>query len=133
MLRTRENPTKPLMSKRLDRVNELMRREISAVIQREFEWNGSLVTISAVDVTQDLKEAKVFVSILGGSKKDVLEKLNHKHGYIQGRVSRRVVLKNTPVLTFRIDNSAERGVEVVNLLDEVAKLPTAPPESELEE
>lgn len=55
------------MAKRLDRVNELLRREISAVIQRDFEWNGALVTVSEVDVTQDLKEAKVFVSILGGS------------------------------------------------------------------
>jgi len=115
------------MSKRLDRVNELMRREISAVIQREFEWKGSLVTIS---VTQDLKEAKVFVSVLGGSSDAVLEKLNQKHGLIQTRVSKRVVLKNTPVLMFRVDNSAARGVDVVNLLDEVAELPTAPPEEE---
>jgi len=121
------------MSKRLDRVNELLRREISAVIQREFEWQGSLVTVSAVDVTQDLKEAKVFVSVLGGSQSGVIEKLNHKHGYIQGRVSKRVVLKNTPVLTFRLDTSAERGVSVVNLLDEVAQLPTAPPEENEEE
>ncbi len=118
------------MSKRLDRVNELMRREISGVIQREFEWKGALVTISEVIVTQDLKEAKVFVSILGGSSKEILEKLNNKHGYIQGRVAKRVVLKNTPVLMFRIDNSAQRGVDVVNLLDEVAQLPTAPPEED---
>jgi len=118
------------MSKRLDRVNELMRREISAVIQREFEWKGSLVTISEVRVTQDLKEAKVFVSVLGGSSDAVLEKLNQKHGLIQTRVSKRVVLKNTPVLMFRVDNSAARGVDVVNLLDEVAELPTAPPEEE---
>jgi len=66
------------MSKRLDRVNELLRREISAVIQREFEWQGSLVTVSAVDVTQDLKEAKVFVSVLGGSQSG-LEKHSRAH------------------------------------------------------
>jgi ribosome-binding factor A len=55
----------------------------------------------------------------------VLEKLNHDHGSIQKKVSKRVVLKSTPVLSFRHDGSAERGVEIVNLLDEVAKLPLA--------
>ncbi len=118
------------MSKRLNRVNELMRREISAVVQRDFEWSGSLVTISEVVVTQDLKEAKVFVSVLGGSSEHVLGKLNQKHGLIQKEVSKRVVLKNTPVLRFRVDRSAARGVDVVNLLDQVAELPTAPPKEE---
>jgi len=120
------------MAKRLDRVNELLRREISLVIQRDFEWNGALVTISEVDVTQDLKEAKVFVSILGGSSLGVMETLFRKRGFIQSKVSKRVVLRNTPVLSFRVDASASRGVDMVNLLDEVAKLPTAPPEEEEE-
>lgn len=120
------------MAKRLDRVNELLKREISAVIQRDFEWNNALVTISDVDVTQDLKEAKVFVSILGGSTPGILEQLNRKRGFIQSKVSKRVVLRNTPVLNFRVDASASRGVDVVNLLDEVAQLPTAPPEDEEE-
>ena len=118
------------MAKRLDRVNELLRREISAVLQRDFEWNHSLVTVSEVDVTQDLKEAKVFISILGGSAPGVMEQLERKRGFIQSKVSKRVVLRNTPVLMFRQDTSAVRGVDVVNLLDEVAQLPTAPPEDE---
>jgi ribosome-binding factor A len=115
------------MAKRLDRVNELLRREISAVIARDFEWHGVLVTISDVDVTQDLKEAKVFVSVLGGSASGILEQLEKKRGFIQSKVSKRVVLRNTPVLSFRADSSASRGVDVVNLLDQVAQLPTAPP------
>jgi len=45
------------MSQRLDRINELMKREISTVILKEFEFPGSLVTISDVQVTQDLREA----------------------------------------------------------------------------
>jgi ribosome-binding factor A len=120
------------MAKRLDRVNELLRREISAVVQRDFEWSNALVTVSEVDVTQDLKEAKVFVSILGGSAPGILDQLERKRGFIQSKVSKRVVLRNTPVLMFRQDKSAIRGVDVVNLLDEVAELPTAPPEDEEE-
>ena len=121
------------MSRRMVRVNELLRREISQVVQRDFEWHGSLVTIGAVEVTPDLKEAKVHVGVIGGSEKSVLERLNKEHGSIQGRVMQRVVLRNTPVMRFVADHSAERGVEIVNLLDEVAKLPTAPPEDEGEE
>jgi ribosome-binding factor A len=118
------------MAKRQDRVNELLRREISGVLQRDFEWKNALVTVSDVDVTQDLKEAKVFVSILGGSAPGILDQLERKRGFIQGKVSKRVVLRNTPVLMFRQDKSAVRGVEVVNLLDKVSQLPTAPLEDE---
>ena len=45
------------MSRRTDRVNELLKREISGVLQRDFEWDGSLVTVNAVEVSQDLKDA----------------------------------------------------------------------------
>jgi ribosome-binding factor A len=114
------------MSRRLDRVNELLRREIGAVVQKDYEWNGKLVTISDVEVTQDLKEGKVWTSVLGGDAGPVIEKLNKDHGSIQSKVMKRVVLKSTPVLRFYHDSSAIRGVDIVNLLEEVDKLPKAP-------
>ena len=100
------------------------------MVQRDYEWHGKLVTVSEVEVTQDLKEAKVWIGVLGGEYGTVLDRLNHDHGAIQKKVMRRVVLKSTPVLTFRVDASAARGVEVVNLLEEVDKLPKAPPAEE---
>ncbi len=112
----------------MTRVNELLKREISSVIQRDYEWHGALVTVSSVEVTQDLKEAKVWIGVLAGRIEPVLERLNHEHGAIQSKVMKRVVLKSTPVLNFRHDGSAERGVEIVNLLEEVDKLPKAPEE-----
>lgn len=116
------------MSQRLDRINELMKREISSVIMKEFEFPNCIVTVSGVSVTQDLREAKVFISVLGGNTENVLQKLRKKRGMIQGQTAKRVIIRTTPVLDFRVDDSAVRGVNVVNLLDEVAKLPTAPPE-----
>jgi ribosome-binding factor A len=113
------------MSQRLQRVDELLKREISTVVQRDFEWSGHLVSVNGVEVTKDLKEAKVWVGVLGGESEPVLARLNRKHGFIQSKVMQRVKLRNTPVLSFRLDDSAERGVEIVNLLDEVDKLPTA--------
>lgn len=118
------------MSQRLNRVNELLKREISSVIQREFDFKDSLVTITGVETTQDLKEAKVFVSVLGPGLGTVMTKLKDKRGLIQSRVTKRVVLKNTPVLDFRFDDGAERGIDIVNLLDEVDEIPKAPEEEE---
>lgn len=116
------------MSQRLDKINELMKREISTIIMKEFDFINCLVTVSGVQITQDLMEAKVFISVLGGNTQNVLSKLRQKRGMIQSRCSKRVVLRTTPILDFRVDDSADRGVNVINLLDEVAKLPTAPPE-----
>ncbi len=118
------------MSRRLDRVNELLRREIGNVIQKDYEWHGKLVTVAEVEVTQDLKEGKVWTSVLGGDAGPVIDKLNRDHGAIQSKVMKRVVLKSTPVLRFHHDASAVRGVEIVNLLEEVDKLPKAPEEPE---
>ncbi len=118
------------MSRRIDRVNELLRREISTVIQHDYEWNGKMVTVSAVEVTDDLKEGRVWIGVIGGSAEPIIEKLNKAHGSIQKAVMKRVVLKSTPVLRFKHDNSAIRGVEIVNLLEEVDKLPKAPLEDE---
>ena len=118
------------MSLRLTRVNELLKREIGTVIQRDYEWDGALVSVNAVEVTQDLKEAKVWIGVLAGNVAKVMEKLSHQRGTIQNKVMKRVVLKSTPVLSFRHDGSAVRGVEIVNLLEEVDKLPKAPDEDE---
>lgn len=120
------------MSRRLEKVNELMRREISTFIQREFDFSGTIVTIVDVEITEDLKEGKVWVGIIGKMRaSQVLEKLNARRGLIQSEVSKRVVLRNTPRLTFKLDDSAQRGVDIVNLLDEIEKtIPKAPPAPE---
>lgn len=123
------------MSRRLEKINELMRREISTFIQREFSFPDTLVTVVDVDITEDLKEGKVWVGVLGKmAPSRVLEKLNTKHGLIQSEVARRVVLRSTPKLQFRLDDSAQRGVDMVNLLDEIEKnVKKAPPAPEDEE
>lgn len=118
------------MSQRLNRINELLKREISSVTQKEFEFPNMLVTISDVEVTEDLREAKVFVSVLGGDSEAVLEKLSKSKSMFQSVINKRTNLRCTPVLSFREDNSASRGVDIVNLLDEVDRLPKAPEEDE---
>jgi ribosome-binding factor A len=118
-----------MASRRLDKVNELMRREIGTFVQKEFDWNGTIVSILDVEITEDLKEGRVWVGVVGRMAPDqVLEKLTRNRAMIQKAVSKRVVLRNTPKLTFKHDNSAQRGVDMVNLLDDIEQnLPKAPP------
>jgi ribosome-binding factor A len=113
------------MSQRQDRVNELLRREISTVLRHDYEWPGMLVTVNEVEITQDFREARVWMSVLGGHANPIVDRLNRDHGRIQSRVMKRVVLKTTPILCFRLDDSAKRGVELVNILEAVDKLPKA--------
>ncbi len=114
---------------RLDKVNELLKREIGLFVQREFEWPGTIVSILDVEVTEDLREARVWVGAVGKMPaSQVVERLTRRRGQIQEAVSRRVVLRYTPRLSFRHDDSARRGVDVINLLDEIEReLPKAPP------
>lgn len=118
-----------MATRRLDKVNELMKREIGTFIQKEFEWPGTIVSILDVEITEDLKEGRVWVGVVGRMHPtQVIEKLSRKRGEIQRAVSKRVVLRNTPRLTFKHDNSAQRGVDLVNLLDDIElNLPKAPP------
>ena len=114
---------------RLDKVNELLKREIGSFVQREFEWPGTIASILDVEVTDDLREARVWVGAVGSMPAAaVVDFLGRRRGLIQSAVSRRVVLRHTPRLTFRHDDTARRGVEIVNLLDDIEQnLPKAPP------
>ena len=111
------------MSTRLARVSELMKREIGIILEREFEFQNALVTVHDVDVTPDLRNAHVFIGIVGADEQrgGIIEQLEKKRGHIQSLVMKRVTLKYTPQLHFRFDDSIERGVRVVNLLDEIAQ------------
>ncbi len=107
------------MSQRLLRVRELLRRELSTIISRDYEFGGALVTINTVDLTPDLRNGHVFISTLAakGREQSIIDKLNDNRGAIQQKLTKRVILKYTPQLHFRHDDSVKRGVDVVDLID----------------
>jgi ribosome-binding factor A len=110
------------MKHRQLRVNELVKRELSAIIAREIDFEGALVSVNAVDVTPDLKSAHVFVSSLGqGSGPRVIDKLEAYRPMLQAELSRHVVLKYTPHLIFHLDDSIERGARVLEILQGLEK------------
>ena len=108
------------MKHRQLRVNELLKRELSIIIARELTFEGALVTINHVDVTADLKNAHVYVSVLGPSE-NVLAQLEEHRVALQTALARHVVLKYTPHLIFHLDNSIERGTRVIEILQEIER------------
>jgi len=122
-------------SLRLQRVRELLKREIGEAIRREFEVSeAGLITVNDVDVSGDLHSAKVFISILGNAnqQKQGFHLLMQHRKRIQGLVARAVVLKYTPTLSFQIDDSVIRGNRVVQIIEELEKTAPAPPAPENE-
>ena len=109
------------MKHRIERVCEILKRELGPIILRELTFSAPLVTISAVDITPDLKQAHVFISALGtdAQKRNALEKLEHNRALLQAELAKRVVLKHTPHLHFKFDEAIERGTRVLGILDEL--------------
>ena len=118
-------------SLRLQRVRELLKREIGEVIRREFPVSeAGLITVNDVDVAGDLHSALVFISILGDveQQKRGFSLLVRHRKRIQGLVGRAVVLKYTPTIRFLMDDSIARGNRVLGIIEELEK--TLPADSE---
>lgn len=108
------------MKHRLLRVNELLKRELSTIIAREIAFEGVLVTVNHVDATPDLKNAHVYVGVLGNGNVDAaIAKLDDNRVVLQTQLARHVVLKYTPHLIFHLDKSVERGSRVIEILQEI--------------
>ncbi len=109
------------MKNRLIRVRELLQRELGTIIARDHAFPNVLVTVNDVDITPDLKHAYVYIGVIGPGHRaeHVVEVLNHQHGELQSRVSKRVILKNTPRFHFRLDHSVERGVRITSIMETI--------------
>lgn len=109
---------------RNDRINEEVKKEISDIIRNEVRdprLNTVMVSITKVDVTKDLRYAKVFVSIFGNdeAKTQTLGALKSSAGFIRREVGHRINLRYTPELIFEIDNSIEQGMHIEDLLHKI--------------
>jgi ribosome-binding factor A len=110
------------MSDRMRRVNEAVREVISEGVVDLKDPRVGFVTITGVETSPDLRQAKVFVSVLGTESKreKTLAGLTAAHGVLQARLARELRLKRTPQLTFEYDPTVERGVRMTQLIDELA-------------
>ncbi len=109
------------MKHRLARVCEVLKRDLGVIILRELTFTSPIVTISSVDITPDLKQAHIYVSAHGtaNQKRNALTVLTNNRALLQSELAKRVVLKHTPHLHFHIDESIERGIRVLGIMDEL--------------
>lgn len=121
------------MKHRLERVREVIKRELGMAITRTLTFEGVLVTVNAVDVTPDLKQAHIYIGVIGNDaqKRQVLETLEKNRPLLQQEVSKRIVMKFTPIFHFKIDYSVERGTRVIDIMDNLGLPHQKPDDSPL--
>jgi ribosome-binding factor A len=115
------------------RVNESVRAVVAEGVRQLKDPRIGMVTVTGVRVTPDLREAKVFVSVLGSARKRKasMAGLESAHGVLQSRIGHELTLKRTPTLTFEYDESIEHGVRMGALIEELAaELPEREEEEE---
>ena len=110
------------MSDRMRRVNEAVRQVLSEALPELKDPRIGFVTVTGVDTTPDLRQARVYVSVLGSEKKraKTMEGLAAAHGVLQSHLARELRMKRTPQLTFAYDRSVEEGVRMSKLIDELS-------------
>jgi len=119
------------MSQRTERLDELLRQEIGAMLEREIaDPRLGFATVTQVQTDPDLRHARVWVSIIGGSaeRSATLVALDHAMVFIRRELGTRLRLKRIPDLHIRLDDSIERGTRILQVIDaiETGRLPDEP-------
>ena len=117
-----------MMHPRMDRLNQELRQEIAMIIHQELkDPRLGFVTITRMELSKDLRHAKVLFSCLGGEpeRARAQEVLERSAGFIQGLLKKRFRLKTIPTLTFQYDASIEGSITMANTLDQLTR-PTDP-------
>lgn len=107
---------------RVGRVGEQLKKELSQLIQTELkDPRIGFVTVTGVDVTNDLSQATVYLSVLGDDeqKSNTLKALAKANGFLRSELGKRVRLRHTPVLIFKFDSSIEYGSRIEKLLVDI--------------
>lgn len=108
--------------RRKDRVGDLLKREIAQIVQNQLKDPGlGFVTITGAKLSADLKQARIFYSVLGDedSKKRTASALKRASGFIQNEVGRNLKLKYTPEVFFEFDGSVEYGAHIEELIERI--------------
>jgi len=110
--------------RRKERISEEVKRIISRILREEIKdprIDFTAVSVTRVDLANDLSHARVNISILGdeSKKEETMEALKKAKGYIRREVANDIALKHAPELEFRLDKSIEHGIMIASLLEEL--------------
>ena len=115
------------MSRRSERLQDQIRSDLSEMLQREVVdprlSTGALISITDVELTEDLRYARVYVSILGGDEqvREAFAGIRHAAGYLRRGLAQRMTLRFVPELNFELDASVARGARVLELLKQISE------------
>lgn len=120
------------------RINGEVQKELSNIIRNEIKDPRihAMTSVVAVEVTPDLKYCKAYISVLGSEEagKETIKGLKSAEGFVRRQLASRINLRNTPEITFVLDQSIEYGVNMTHLINEVTKdLDTDEPEADEDE
>jgi len=106
--------------RRIAKLQSLMLREVSDVIQNRLkDQRVGFVSVTKVELSQDMLFAKVFVSVLGGGKEktNTMNALEHAKGFIQREAGRAMRIHTLPRISFQLDESIEKAIEICKIID----------------
>jgi ribosome-binding factor A len=111
--------------KRSVRVGDQMKQEIADILMKKIkDPRIGFVTVTDVDLSDDLRNAKVFVSIYGGNKEETFKGLKSAAPYIRSELGRRMTMRCVPEILFRFDSTVEQGAHIMELLHEIEEKQT---------
>src|SRR4030042_935434 len=112
-----------MMTRRAERVSNLIRQEICQLLQEQVNDPrlSGLISVTKVSTSPDLKQAKVYVSVLGeqANKNEILQGFKSASGFFRRELSKRLILRFIPELSFEYDDSIEHGAKVLKLIEQV--------------
>lgn len=110
-----------MKSNRLERVNSEIQKEVALIINNELRdpQITSMIGVSEVDVSPDLANAKVYLSVYGGDAQDTLNRIKGAGSFIRGRLAKKIRLRIIPRLDFYLDNSLSYGQKIDELLSNI--------------
>lgn len=112
------------MSVRSERVASLIKEEVSTLIQRNFSMQEyGFLTITDVQMSTDLRNARIFVSVFGDAarKEKSLALLEEQKGFIRSELGRAIRLKFTPTVTFELDETLDRAMNIERIINKIHK------------
>ena len=117
----RQKDGEKMANYRRGRINDEVQRELASILRdvKDPRVSGAFVSVTAVDVTPDLKFAKIYYSSLMGDKKELAKGLRAASGFIRSQIAQRLNLRITPELTFILDDSVAHGAHISKLLNSI--------------
>lgn len=117
----RQKDGEKMANYRRGRINDEVQRELASILRdvKDPRVSGAFVSVTAVDVTPDLKFAKIYYSSLMGDKKELARGLRAASGFIRSQIAQRLNLRITPELTFILDDSVAHGAHISKLLNSI--------------